>query len=1064
MNQRGWKVESGRLSEREEIRVRGMIAWGGWIVFLGMNLGLGIPLDGEEKGQELPKAAEQEVDFKQDVLPILKGRCFECHGGQKQEGGLRLDQEKGAHTGGDGGAAFEPGKSEDSTLIEYVAGIDPDRRMPPEGEPLTAKEVGVLRRWIDDGGKYPEGFSKGNSGGEHWAFGKVKRPTPPENILPEWCRNPIDQFIIAKLEKEGVSPSPEAGRVTLARRLYLDLIGLPPSAEQVDAFVNDSRENAYELLVEELLSSPHFGERWGRHWLDLARYADSDGYEKDRVRPHAWRYRDWVIDSINRDQPFDEFTIEQLAGDLLPNATLEQKIATGFHRNTLTNTEGGVDQEEYRVAATVDRVNTLGGAWMGLTLGCAQCHTHKYDPITQREYYQLFAYFNSIDEVNIPAPTNEESTKYAETQPIFEAKKKELEESLKKYDTEVLPGLQAGWEGTALEGIPLWNVEIPISVSSANGAIFSMKPDGSVLADGTEPETDEYTVIMESGLKKVTGVRVEVLPDESLYRSTSARGESQEFVLSEVSVSVASDERKERKEGLKPVAIKRATADFASGSKEKNDLKSADLAIDGKVETGWSTAGGNTKPHSLVLEFVEGVEFPDGTWVVLKLNQQGGGKKTLGRFRVSLTGTAGPIEYREIPDEAAWGLTVAESQRSSGQKRAITEYYRTIETGYVGVKKELDAHLKTEPVLTTIQAQVVVEKSEPRKTHVLTRGDFLRPAAEVSGGVPDALGLEMGNEGPQGRLAVAKWLVHPDHPLTARVTVNRWWKDLFGQPLVTTIEDFGTRGEQPTHPELLNWLASELIQRKWSRKEMVRLIVQSAAYRQDSRTRPELMERDAKNRWVARQNRYRMEAENVRDLYLSASGLLNPRVGGASIRPPLPSGIAELGYAGGHQWPVTEGAEKYRRGMYIFLQRTVPYPMLTTFDAPDSTTSCLRRERSNTPLQALTLLNDPVFVECAQSLGIRGCEKFPEETTKRLEWMFQSCVSRKPTPEELERLTALYGELKELVARTPESAGEIVGEQKPKEGEGAKVAVEDQAASVAAARIILNLEEFMVRE
>ncbi|MCA9095749.1 MAG: DUF1549 domain-containing protein, partial [Planctomycetaceae bacterium] len=485
-------------------------------------------LRAEEQPQQpakLPPAADHKVDYAADVLPIFKARCFNCHGPEKQEAGLRLDTKDNAHNGGDGGPTLTVGKSADSLLIDYVAALDPELRMPPEGDLLTPAQVGILRRWIDDGAEYPADSQTSQVSADHWSFKKVVSPTPPEVSSKDWCRNPIDHFVLDRLEAEKIAPSPEADRTTLARRLYLDLIGMPPTPEQVDAFLNDSRENAYSLLVDELLASPHFGERWGRHWLDLARYADSDGYEKDRVRPHAWRYRNWVIDSINRDQPFDQFTIEQLAGDLLPDATLEQKIATGFHRNTLTNTEGGVDQEEYRVAATVDRVNTLGGAWLGLTLGCAQCHSHKYDPISQREYYQLFAYFNSIDEVNIPAPSPEESQTYADAKPKFDAEHAALKEALQKYDTESLPGLQQAWEPDALKEVPLWTIEQPIAVASQNGGIFRSRPDGSILVDGHEPETDEYTIHLETTLPSITGLRIEVIPDETLYRTNSARGE-----------------------------------------------------------------------------------------------------------------------------------------------------------------------------------------------------------------------------------------------------------------------------------------------------------------------------------------------------------------------------------------------------------------------------------------------------------------------------------------------------------------------------------------------------------
>jgi mono/diheme cytochrome c family protein len=731
------------------------------------------------------------IDFAQQVRPILEKHCYACHGPEKRKGGLRLDLRDAALAGGDSGPILVPGHPAESLLIEKVTAADPAEAMPPEGDRLTDDEIGRLRSWIDAGAVWPiEEDSTGTSQPSHWSFVAPRRPELPPVRGADWVRNPVDRFVLARLERENVQPSPEADRRTLIRRLSLDLLGLLPAPEDVDAFVHDSSPVAYEKLVDRLLASPHFGERWGRHWLDLARYADSDGYEKDSPRPFAYRYRDWLIDAINRDMPFDRFTIEQLAGDLLPGATIDQRIATGFHRNTLTNKEGGVDQEEFRVAAVIDRTNTTGTVWLGLTIGCAQCHSHKYDPITQREYYGLFAFFNNGRELDLPTP--------------------------------------------------------------------------------------------------------------------------------------------------------------------------------------------------------------------------------------------GPGEQEAYLDELA--------RFDAGE---ITK-------------------LPTPPAL---KAPILVEMSPPRTTRLLVRGDFLRPGDEVRAGTPAILPpIRSEGEAPS-RLELARWLVDPANPLPARVEMNRVWSHLFGRPLVATVDDYGTRGQPPSHPALLDWLATELVQQGWSRKAMIQLIVTSAAYRQSSAVRPELLDRDPSNGWLSRQNRFRPEAEVVRDLFLSAAGLLTPRIGGPSVRPPQPPGISELTYANSAKWVESTGPDRFRRGVYTWFQRTSPYPTLTTFDAPDANVCAARRERSNTPLQALTLLNDRAFVECARGLARRVNDGHSSDDAGRVSRMFETALSRPPTADECSVLLGLLANLREECRREPERAARLAGV-----ADSANVDVADAAAWVALARTVLNLDEFVTRE
>ncbi|MCZ6796301.1 MAG: DUF1549 domain-containing protein [Planctomycetota bacterium] len=1028
-------------------------------------------------GGKLPPPARVDVDFDRDVRPIFSKRCFSCHGEKRSKGGLRLDVEELARRGGDSGVAFVPGRSAASRLIRYVAGLDEEIVMPPRGDRLGAEEVGLLRAWIDQGARWGGEASSDREkvATDHWAYRPAVRTLPPAVTRRDWPRTALDHFVLARLEAEGVEPSPPASREGLIRRLALDLLGLPPAPEEVDAFLRDERPDAYERLVDRLLASPRFGERWGRHWLDLARYADSDGYEKDRTRPHAWRYRDWVIDAVNRDQPFDRFSLEQLAGDLLPGAGIEEKVATGFHRGTLHNTEGGADPEEDRVKKTVDRVNTTSTVWMGLTMGCCQCHSHKYDQLTQREFYGLFAFFNSLDEVDVAAPLSWEEDEHRRRMAEFDRRRLEQEQRLERRAAALDPE-QSAWEAALQGRRPEWSPLELLSLSSEAGAEFRALDDGSVLVEGDAPEKDVYTLTARTKLPAMTALRLVALAHDGLPEGGPGRAANGNFVLSEIELHVAPDGQ--------PLEFAAARADHAQSGFD------VARAIDGKGDTGWaistkkgSTKKGSTKKGSTkkgatkkgatkkgstkngklhrdraaVFLLASPLEGSAGIPLVVRLRQGHGKRHTLGRFRLEATGA--DSRAVEVP-AAIWQLLeIPAAKRGAEEERRVAAFHRRQDRRYAELQKALEKLRKSAPKPPGTRAQALVERAERRQTHIHERGDFLRQGDEVEPHTPAVLpALEPRGERPD-RIDLVRWLFEPGHPLTGRVAVNRLWGHLFGRGLVASNDDFGVRGEPPSHPALLDWLATEFALEGWSRKALVREMVLSATYRQSSMRREDLVERDAENRLLARQARFRAAAEVVRDLHLAASGLLDGRIGGPGVRPPLPPGVAELGYAGSVKWPESVGADRYRRGLYIFFQRTVPYPMLVMFDAPDSTTTCPRRERSNTPLQALTLLNDPVFVESAQALARRALEWPGREDGPRVRRLFRLALGRGPDEPEAARLRLALTQFRELARGDGEGAARLVGSHR-----APGVEATENAAWVALARVVLNLDEFITRE
>ena len=998
--------------------------------------------------------------FTARVRPVLEARCFRCHGEAAQRSGLRLDVRESALTGGDSGVVIVPGKSAESRLARLVAGEDASGlRMPPEGDALPPDDVAAIRAWIDSGAAWPDALAGLDQSkrvvSDHWAYRAPARPEPPVPSDPAWVRSPIDAFVLARLDREGLAPSPEADPETLLRRLSLDLTGLPPTLEEIDAFLADAAPGAYERQVDRLLASPRYGERRASRWLDLARYADTHGFEKDPRRT-MWRWRDWVIDAFNRDLPYDEFVIEQLAGDLLPNASEAQLLATGFHRNTMINQEGGVDPEEARYETLLDRVNTTASVFLGTTLACAQCHTHKFDPFTQREYYRFLAFFDGDDEPEVPAPTPE----IAATRAMMEREIATIVEGL-RAPSPSLDAKQADWERERESRLVGWRPLAPSSATSAGGASASLLADGSVLLGGVNPPGDAVTfasTVDGASLAGVGALRVEALAHESLPRRGPGRHENASFVLTSVEASIrpvgGSGE-------ATPLAFVRARADY-----EQNGNAAATV-LDGNPQTGWAIDAWLDDAHrvdrTIVLDLAEPIalatEGPVEIVVVLR-NGSPWPEANLGRFRLSLARDADAASDLDLPAPVVRALAKGALGRDEADRALLRDHFRAASPATAPARERVAKLRATMPVVPT--ALVLTKRAEPRVTHLRLRGAYTSPAERVTPGVP-AVFQPLDGAGPEtapDRLALARWIASPAHPLTARVEANRAWELLFGRGLVATSEDFGTQGERPSHPELLDWLATELVRGGWSEKALLRTIVTSSTYRQSSRVTPALLERDPENRLLARGPRLRVDAETVRDVALAASGLLETRVGGPSVFPPQPEGIWTMIYSN-DRWVGDAGPKRYRRGLYTFWRRTAPYPSMTLFDAPSREVACTRRPRTNTPLQALVTLNDPAFVEAAVALAARA-RAAGGEPERRVEAAFRLCTARRPEPAESARLLALYRSERRRFEADPGAAVELVSGSR-----SAPIVVDGDAVDLAAwavvANVLLNLDETLTK-
>ncbi|MAB78229.1 MAG: hypothetical protein CMJ89_02645 [Planctomycetes bacterium] len=927
----------------------------------------------------------EKPDFTRDIQPLLARHCYGCHGETKRRAGLRLDLRTAAlatSTSGTTGVIVA-GDADASELILRLRSDDDDERMPKGEDPLSAEEIDLFVRWIDAGALWPQSnaVDERESWRAHWAYSAPRRPA-----VPEGEGSAIDRFIRARLCEPDLSPSPLADRATLLRRASLDLTGLPPSLSELERFEGDPDPGAWERALERLLDSPHYAEHQARHWMDLARYADSQGYEKDDRRT-MWRYRDWVIDAFAEDKPFDTFTIEQLAGDLLPDATLEQQIATGFHRNTMVNREGGADPEEFRVAAVKDRVHTTASTWMGITLECAQCHEHKYDPFSQRDYYSFYAFFNSTDddgnsdEPTIPAPT---PAQLAEANDL-KAEKARLEEELSTLSPELEKSLLT-WEQAWSASLNAWRTVRPQRVFGETSRLAVLNDD-SVLALGEPPDTDTYRVLFRAEAGTWNGLRLEVLCDESLPETGPGRAAHRNFVLNTLALS----------RGEETIELRSARADFHQPDRP---WRPGDT-VDGDPLSGWAIAGGEGEAHVLVVELAAPLVSSGTDEFELTLVQSYGGAHLIGRFRIGLL-NAGPPDLDPVPPP---GLTAM-----LGRPRNEEEN-RELHGWYLGRAPELEATRRrlaqVEKELAYPEALVLRELKEPRATHLQARGSFLDLREEVQPTVPLVLPPLHPRAARPDRLDLARWLVDDAHPLTARVFVNRLWERLFGTGLVATSADFGRQGDPPTHPELLDWLALHFKDVDWSVKELHRTILSSHTYRQSARMAPEHSERDPSNRFLSRGPRHRVDAEGVRDIALALSGLLDRSVGGPSVFPPQPQGTWTMTYSG-DRWETATGRDRWRRGLYTFWRRTAPYPTFLIFDATSRELSCTRRARSNTPLQALALLNDPCFVECAVALARRLVREGGTSVEERIDFGFRTCTSRRPTDPERRVLRELF--------------------------------------------------------
>ena len=1017
--------------------------------------------------------ATQAIDFARDIQPIFEQYCYECHGATKARGRLRLHAPELIRKGGESGPAITPGKSHESLLIRRVLGLDGDDRMPRDGDPLPEATIARLRAWIDQGapvsgeplmtGTPASGASAPAPVDEHWSYVRPTRPELPPVTKAGWVRNPIDRFVLARLEGEKLSPAPEAGRATLLRRVTLDLTGLPPTPDELDAFMADTSSDAYERVVDRLLASPHYGERWARPWLDLARYADTNGHEKDNRRA-IWKYRDWVIDALNRDMSFDTFTIEQIAGDMLPNATVEQKIASGFHRNAMTNEEGGVDPEESRYEVLVDRVNTTATVWLGTTLACAQCHNHKYDPFTQKDYFRFLAFFANAD---FESRSFGDGTRYFEPSldlatPEQEAARKDLQARVDRLEQElktVAPAVreaQEQWEQSIRSAETAWTRLVPQKVSATNGVLLKPLPDGSVLASGANPRLTSYTFTAETTLQGITGVRLQTMPDPSLPKGGPGRDAYGHFRVTGIQVEAAP--ASEVRQPPRAVRFESLKVNDSASPFDPGDLLAPKVGGYDRQRGSWAiNAMRDTErvPRHAVLAAATPFGFSEGTRITVRIDHLDGTiGQGIGRFALSVTDAPNPLEGADLAARLRPVLDLPMARRKATQTEELAVVFRSISPLLKPARDALAAARKALADLQIPSTLVMKERAsfDRPSFELRVRGSFAAKGERVYARTPGAL-HPMRDDQPMNRLGLARWLVDENNPLVARVAVNRLWEQIFGRGLVETSEDFGAQGSPPTHPDLLAWLATEFVAKGGSQKALIRTIVLSSSYRQSSAVTPQLAERDPYNRLLARGPRVRMEAEMVRDVALAASGLLSPKMSGPSVFPLQPDGIWNMPY-NSDKWTTSTGEDRYRRSLYTFWRRTSPYPSFMTFDATSREYCTVRRVRTNTPLQALTLLNDPASFEAARALAGRMLAA-GGDARSRAAFGIKLVLSRAAKPAELDRLVSMYEQ--ELAHyRTRDSAAA--------HGPAGSDSSPDLAAWTMVANVLLNLDETLTKE
>ena len=1187
-----------------------------------------MPAIADDKAETAPG---REIDFASEVYPIFEQNCQVCHGAAQQLGEFRLDSKAVALRGGLSGPNIVPGDAEQSALFQRVAGIGPLNAMPMTGERLTADNIDLVKNWIDQGASWPDGVGVTTEQvAQHWAYRPAVRHAPPAVRQADAVRNPVDSFVLARLEQEGLSFEPQASRETLVRRVSLDLRGLPPTIEEVDRFVSDTRPDSYVRLIDRMLKSPHFGEHWAGYWLDLARYADTNGYESDEPRT-MWAYRDWVIDAFNRNLPFDRFTTEQLAGDLLPDPTVDQIVATGFHRNTMLNNEAGAKNDEFYDAAVKDRVDTTATVWLGSTVGCAQCHDHKYDPFKQSEYYNLYAIFNN---------TADSAIKISSEMDVFTGDEQELDRRTLEVDaakaildtqTAELDDSQRAWEARTVPDLArwqeAWQVLQPSAAAVVDGADLQVLSDGSVLAGDPGASRNVYELTFEPEPTTVTGIRIEALPHESLPGSGPGRGKGGAFSLTGIEAeawtpsrqtkhaalldnrpgwknwhaigpfrvgsrdeafrtafppetgvdlaatyeeghlawnekkawsdgrvhylgyipddsesncasyvyrtvevreptsvlvslgslkglkvwlnselvlstdptrSIAPDQEELRldlRAGTNEILLKltndrgaygfyfepffgaerESRVSFASAAADHGGWERVALAsvLDGRPETAWSPAP-DSLPDAVVPEAVlrlsAPVELPAGSLLKVRLihDSPARAKNVLGRLRISATSLGGEqlAALQETPARVRRVLAIDSPQRSETDAARLSAHFRSIAPELDAKRREyaaLKASLESFRNAHTTKTLVMRELPQPRETRMQNRGNFLDLGERVAPGVPAVLASDRPPE-VGDRLALARWLTDGDNPLTARVRVNQIWNRLFGRGLVATAEDFGTQGDLPSHPQLMDWLATEFVRLEWDTQALLKTIMTSSAYRQASTSTEAKVERDPNNVLLSRGARYRVPAEVVRDVALASSGQLSRSIGGPSVFPPQPAEVfGDHFIEGGFKhWPTSEGADRYRRGLYTFYKRTVVYPAFMNFDAPDRTVCTVDRSSSNTPLQALNTLNDPAFFEAAGALAEKMLSEGGTNRADRIAHGFRTVLARRPGKDELDRLLEFQERMAANYEAEPLLASNLA--EKALGGRQASLADAGFASWVMVANVLLNLDETFTRE
>lgn len=943
--------------------------------------------------------AEEPVSFSRDVLPILSANCFACHGPDEHErqAELRLDLEADAKKLRDGHAAVTAGSPDKSSILARMLSTDPDAVMPPpkSKRQLTPAQIETVRKWIAQGAKWER----------HWSFEPVTKPA-----------GTLDDFVKAELAKRGLSLQKTAAPQPLVRRLSLDIIGLPPTWEQAEQFAKDPSPAAYEKLVDELLARPQFGEHWGRMWLDLARYADTKGYEKDLGRT-MWPWRDWVINALNDDMPLTQFTVEQLAGDLLPNPTESQLIATAFHRNTMSNDEGGTDDEEFRTVAVKDRVDTTMQVWMGLTMGCAKCHTHKYDPISNDEYYKFYAVFNQTED----ADRYDDAPKLPIITSMQQTERERLQAAVNAKDAAVKQAAEADAKLAEAEEKKSKRPVMP-AATAKSGANLTAQDDASILAKGKLDNEDTYTVTFGLPAGRYTALRLEALPaklpDGQL--GVGRKPADPNFVVSEFVVELAQGET------TQPLKLANPRADFSQ------DGWPVAAAIDGDVKTGWAVSPRQREPHVAVFDLVDPVNIDAESKLRVTLTQNYGDKLVLAQFRL----TASDADPTTLSPRF-------ESPETRQARNELTAAQKSL--------NDFNASLPQLPVLRELPT------GKQRTTKIHKRGNFLDPGHEVTADIPSAFGT-LPDGAAHNRLSVARWLVSDDNPLTPRVWANRVWARLFGQGIVETEEDFGALGTPPSHPQLLDWLAAEYRDHGWSLKQLIKTIVMSDTYRQASEITPELRDADPRNVLLSRGARFRLSAEVVRDQALAVSGLLSLKQGGPSVMPPQPAGLWRSTY-NGTKWIDAEGEDRYRRGVYTYLKRTTPYPSFMTFDAGSGEICQVRRIRTNTPLQALVTLNDPVYLEAAAALATRMVTD-ENDAPSRAKRGLKLALVRPIRDDEVTPLVRLQQETQLTFGSDPDAATVLIKTTRANLG---TMSAPEFTAWIVTASVILNLDEFLTR-